>query len=58
METAVECRYRGRLIGWLVEGADGLLRYFKHEIVEENGHVRIVKRGWPGRDIQWTEYHA
>ncbi len=24
---AVECRYRGRVIGWLVEGPDGLLRY-------------------------------
>lgn len=23
----VECRYRGRLIGWLVEGPDGFLRY-------------------------------
>lgn len=24
---AVECRYRGRVIGWLVEGHDGFLRY-------------------------------
>lgn len=24
---AVECRYRGRVIGWLVEGSDGFLRY-------------------------------
>lgn len=22
-----ECRYRGRVIGWLIEGPDGLLRY-------------------------------
>jgi hypothetical protein len=24
---AVECRYRGRLIGWLVKGPDGFLKY-------------------------------
>ncbi len=22
-----ECRYRGRVIGWLVEGPDGFLKY-------------------------------
>ena len=27
MEIAVECRYRGRVIGWLVAGSDGFLRY-------------------------------
>jgi hypothetical protein len=27
METAVECRYRGRLIGWLEASQDGFLRY-------------------------------
>lgn len=24
---AVECRYRGRVIGWLIGGPDGFLRY-------------------------------
>lgn len=57
MEVAV-CKYRDRVIGWLLEGPDGFLRYFKHEIVEERGHIRVVKRDWPGRDIQWTEYHV
>lgn len=26
-----ECRYRRRVIGWLVEGVDGFLRYLKSE---------------------------
>lgn len=25
----IECRYRGRVIGWLVEGPDGFLAYKK-----------------------------
>jgi len=25
----VECKYRGRVIGWLVTGADGFQRYHK-----------------------------
>lgn len=58
----VEVRFghgdKRRTLGWLYVSADGFLRYFKHEIVEERGHVKIVKRGWLGRDIQWTEYHV
>jgi hypothetical protein len=27
----VECKYRGRVIGWLVTGADGRMRYAKKE---------------------------
>ena len=26
---AVECRYRGRVIGWLTEDVDGQLRYVR-----------------------------
>lgn len=26
---AVECRYRGRVIGWLVEGPNGFLKYIR-----------------------------
>lgn len=26
----VECKYRGRVIGWLVEGIGGRLKYVKH----------------------------
>ena len=33
----VECRYRGKLIGWLVAGADGFLAYRR---LWAKGHVR------------------
>lgn len=39
---AVECRYRGRVIGWLVEGHDGFLRY-------ERIHKWCFK--WPDRRV-------
>lgn len=43
----VECKYRGRVIGWLVTGADGLCHYFKHTVttVHPNG-TEVLKR-WP-----------
>jgi hypothetical protein len=33
---AVECRYRGRVIGWLVEGLDGFLLYIPIGLVKAN----------------------
>jgi hypothetical protein len=30
------CKYRGRVIGWLVTGPDGFLRYEKEEAEDEN----------------------
>lgn len=58
---SVEVRFgRGdkrRTLGWLVVGADGWLKYHQHEIVERHGHVTVVKRSWPNRDMKWTGYY-
>jgi hypothetical protein len=41
-ENTVECRYRGRVIGWLAPAEDGFLRYFGRS----NGWKSIFDDEW------------
>ncbi len=41
MDQAVECKYRGKLIGFLIGD-----RYLKHE-VSLGGNGRRIRRNWP-----------
>ena len=43
---AVECRYRGRVIGWLYAGPDGFTRYHKADTTTLKGGTRIVWKPW------------
>jgi hypothetical protein len=43
---AVECRYRGRVIGWLYAGSDGLPRYHKADTTTLKGGMVIVWKAW------------
>jgi hypothetical protein len=45
-KTAVECRYRGRVIGWLVEGRAGFLKYIQAETTTFQNGTRFVWKPW------------
>lgn len=42
----VECRYRKRLIGWLLVGEDGFLRYYKARSTRLSEQSVIVWKPW------------
>jgi hypothetical protein len=46
----VECRYRGWLIGWLVEGRDGYLRYAPLSVL--NGEQKKQIAIWKARHFK------